>query len=171
MGAKGVAAYADHAAVLGYEKDEIFDFLMEALASTTKDLEVDEMIGLVLKAGEVAVTTMATLDEANTTAYGNPEITEVNIGVGSKPGILISGHDLKDMEELLEQTKDSGVDVYTHGEMLPANYYPAFKKYEHFVKVKEIYLFFQAKMANLLDQKGKRREVHDDHSIIRKGKL
>ena len=133
LGAKGVAAYADHAAILGYEKDEIFDFLMEALASTTKDLEVDEMIGLVLKAGEVAVTTMATLDEANTTAYGNPEITEVNIGVGSKPGILISGHDLKDMEELLEQTKDSGVDVYTHGEMLPANYYPAFKKYDHFV--------------------------------------
>jgi hydroxylamine reductase len=133
LGAKGVAAYADHAAVLGFEKDEIHEFLMEALASTTRDLEVDEMIGLVMKAGEVAVTTMATLDEANTTAYGNPEITEVNIGVGSKPGILISGHDLKDMEELLEQTKDSGVDVYTHGEMLPANYYPAFKKYDHFV--------------------------------------
>jgi hydroxylamine reductase len=133
LGAKGVAAYADHAAVLGHEKDEIYDFLMEALASTTKSLEVDEMIGLVMKAGETAVTTMATLDEANTTAYGNPEITEVNIGVGSRPGILISGHDLKDMEELLEQSKDSGVDVYTHGEMLPANYYPAFKKYDHFV--------------------------------------
>jgi hydroxylamine reductase len=133
LGAKGIAAYADHAAVLGYEKDEIHSFLMEALASTTRDLEVDEMIGLVLKAGDIAVTTMATLDEANTTAYGNPEITEVNIGVGSRPGILISGHDLKDMEELLEQTKDSGVDVYTHGEMLPANYYPAFKKYDHFV--------------------------------------
>jgi hydroxylamine reductase len=133
LGAKGVAAYADHAAVLGFEKDEIYRFLMEALASTTKDLVVDEMIGLVLKAGEVAVTTMATLDEANTTAYGNPEITEVNIGVGSRPGILISGHDLKDMEELLKQTEGSGVDVYTHGEMLPANYYPAFKKYDHFV--------------------------------------
>jgi hydroxylamine reductase len=133
LGAKGIAAYADHAAVLGYEKDEIHSFLMEALASTTRDLEVDEMIGLVLKAGDIAVTTMATLDEANTTAYGNPEITEVNIGVGSRPGILISGHDLKDMEELLEQTKDSGVDVYTHGEMLPANYYPAFKEYDHFV--------------------------------------
>ncbi len=133
LGAKGIAAYADHAAVLGLEKDEIYDFLMQALASTTKDLEVDEMIGLVLKAGEVAVTTMATLDEANTTAYGNPEITEVNIGVGSRPGILISGHDLKDMEELLEQTQGTGVDVYTHGEMLPANYYPAFKKYDHFV--------------------------------------
>lgn len=133
LGAKGVAAYADHAAVLGFEKDEIYQFLMEALASTTKDLEVDEMIGLVMKAGEVAVTTMATLDEANTTAYGNPEITEVNIGTGSRPGILISGHDLKDMEELLKQTEGSGVDVYTHGEMLPANYYPAFKKYDHFV--------------------------------------
>jgi hydroxylamine reductase len=133
LGAKGVAAYADHAAILGFEKDEIFQFLMEALASTTKDLEVDEMIGLVLKAGEVAVTTMATLDEANTTAYGNPEITEVNIGVGNNPGILISGHDLKDMEELLKQTEGTGVDVYTHGEMLPANYYPAFKKYDHFV--------------------------------------
>jgi len=133
IGAKGIAAYADHAAVLGFEKDEIYDFFMEALASTTKDLSVDEMIALVLKAGEVSVTTMATLDEANTSAYGNPEITEVNIGVGSKPGILISGHDLKDMEELLKQTEGTGVDVYTHGEMLPANYYPAFKKYDHFV--------------------------------------
>jgi len=133
IGVKGIAAYADHAAVLGFEKDEIYDFFMEALASTTKDLSVDEMIALVLKAGEVSVTTMATLDEANTSAYGNPEITEVNIGVGSKPGILISGHDLKDMEELLKQTEGTGVDVYTHGEMLPANYYPAFKKYDHFV--------------------------------------
>jgi len=131
IGVKGIAAYADHAAVLGFEKDEIYDFFMEALASTTKDLSVDEMIALVLKAGEVSVTTMATLDEANTSTYGNPEITEVNIGVGSKPGILISGHDLKDMEELLKQTEGTGVDVYTHGEMLPANYYPAFKKYDH----------------------------------------
>ena len=133
IGLKGIAAYADHAAILGFEKDEIYDFLMEALASTTKDLSVDDMVGLVMKAGEVAVTTMATLDEANTSAYGNPEITEVNIGVGSNPGILISGHDLKDMEELLRQTQGTGVDVYTHGEMLPANYYPAFKKYDHFV--------------------------------------
>jgi hydroxylamine reductase len=133
IGLKGIAAYADHAAVLGFEKDEIYDFLMEALASTTKDLSVDEMIALVLKAGEVAVTTMATLDEANTSTYGHPEITEVNLGVGDKPGILISGHDLKDMEELLKQTEGSGVDVYTHGEMLPANSYPAFKKYDHFV--------------------------------------
>ncbi|UCD81778.1 MAG: hydroxylamine reductase [Desulfobacterales bacterium] len=133
LGAKGIAAYADHAAVLGLEKDEIYDFLMEALASTTKELEADQMIGLVLKAGETTVTTMATLDEANTSAYGHPEITEVNIGVGSRPGILISGHDLKDLEELLRQTEGTGIDVYTHGEMLPANYYPAFKKYDHLV--------------------------------------
>ncbi len=133
IGLKGIAAYADHAAVLGFEKDEIYDFLMEALASTTKDLSVDEMIALVLKAGEVAVTTMATLDEANTSTYGHPEITEVNLGVGDKPGILISGHDLKDMQELLKQTEGSGVDVYTHGEMLPGNSYPAFKKYDHLV--------------------------------------
>ncbi len=132
IGLKGIAAYADHAAILGFEKDEIYDFIMEALASTTKDLSVDDMVGLVMKAGEVAVTTMATLDEANTTAYGNPEITQVNIGAGSNPGILISGHDLKDMAELLKQTEGTGVDVYTHGEMLPANYYPAFKKYDNF---------------------------------------
>ncbi len=133
IGLKGVAAYADHAALLGFQKDEINDFIMEALASTTKDLTVDEMVGLVMKAGETAVNTMALLDEANTTAYGNPEITEVNIGVGKNPGILITGHDLKDMEELLKQTEGTGVDVYTHGEMLPANCYPAFKKYDHFV--------------------------------------
>jgi hydroxylamine reductase len=131
IGVKGIAAYADHAAVLGFEKDEIYDFYMESLASTTKDLSVDEMIALVLKAGEVAVTTMATLDEANTSTYGQPELTEVNLGVGTNPGILISGHDLKDMEELLKQTEGTGVDVYTHGEMLPTNYYPAFKKYDH----------------------------------------
>ncbi|MCP4665625.1 MAG: hydroxylamine reductase [Deltaproteobacteria bacterium] len=133
LGCKGIAAYVDHAAILGFEKDEIYDFLMEGLASTTKDLSVDDMVALVLKAGELAVTTMALLDEANTSTYGHPEISEVNIGVGSNPGILISGHDLKDMEELLKQTEGTGVDVYTHGEMLPANYYPAFKKYEHFV--------------------------------------
>jgi hydroxylamine reductase len=131
LGLKGISAYADHAAVLGVTKPEIWNFLYDGLASTTKDLSVDEMVGLVLKAGEVAVTTMAALDGANTTAYGNPEITEVNIGVGMNPGILISGHDLKDMEELLKQTQGTGVDVYTHGEMLPANYYPAFKQYSH----------------------------------------
>ncbi len=132
IGVKGIAAYADHAAILGFEKDEIYGFIIEALASTTKDLSVDDMIGLVMKAGEVAVTTMANLDEAHTSTYGNPEITEVNIGVRKNPGILISGHDLKDMEELLKQTEGTGVNVYTNGEMLPANYYPAFKKYDHF---------------------------------------
>ncbi len=133
IGCKGIAAYADHAGILGHEKDDIYGFLMEALASTTRDLSVEEMVDMVMKAGSTAVNTMALLDQANTSAYGNPEITEVNIGVGGNPGILISGHDLKDMEELLKQTEGTGVDVYTHGEMLPANYYPAFKKYDHFV--------------------------------------
>ncbi|MDX9746556.1 MAG: hydroxylamine reductase [Syntrophales bacterium] len=132
-GAKGIAAYADHAAILGYEDQKIYSFLAEALAATTRDLSADDLTALVLKAGETAVTTMALLDQANTTCYGHPEITQVNIGVRNNPGILISGHDLKDMEELLKQTEGTGVDVYTHGEMLPANYYPAFKKYDHFV--------------------------------------
>ena len=132
-GLKGMAAYADHAAMLGFQKQEIYDYMVVALASTTKELSVDDMIGQVLKCGEVAVTTMALLDEANTTTYGNPEMTSVNLGVRNNPGILISGHDLKDMEELLKQTDGTGVDVYTHSEMLPAHYYPAFKKYEHFV--------------------------------------
>jgi len=132
IGTKGIAAYADHAAILGQEKDDIYGFIMEALASTTKDLSVDDMIDMVMKAGETSVNTMAALDEANTSAYGHPEITQVNIGVRNRPGILISGHDLKDMEELLKQTEGTGVDVYTHGEMLPANYYPYFKQYEHF---------------------------------------
>ncbi|TET74878.1 MAG: hydroxylamine reductase [Candidatus Aminicenantes bacterium] len=132
-GLKGIAAYADHAAILGFEDENIYGFLIEALVSTTKDLSVDEMIAMVMKAGEIAVNTMALLDKANTSVYGNPEITKVNIGVRNNPGILISGHDLKDMEELLRQTEGTGVDVYTHGEMLPANYYPAFKKYKHFV--------------------------------------
>ena len=132
-GLKGLAAYADHAALLGFEKPEIYEFMITGLASTVKDLSVDEMIGLVLKCGEVGVTGMALLDEANTTTYGNPEITKVQLGVRGNPGILISGHDLKDMEELLKQTEGTGVDVYTHSEMLPAHYYPAFKKYDHFV--------------------------------------
>ena len=132
-GVKGVAAYASHAAALGKTSQDVYDFMVQAMASTTKELSQDEMIGLVLKAGEVAVTVMALLDDANTSAYGNPEITEVQLGVRSNPGILISGHDLKDLEDLLAQTKGSGVDVYTHGEMLPAHYYPAFKKYDNFV--------------------------------------
>lgn len=133
IGCKGIAAYADHAAVLGKEKDEIYNFIFQALASTTKDLSIDEMVAMVMKAGETSVSTMALLSEANTEAYGHPEITEVNIGTGKNPGILVSGHDLKDMEEILKQTEGTGIDVYTHGEMLPANYYPKFKKYDHFI--------------------------------------
>lgn len=132
-GMKGVTAYTDHAAVLGYYDDEIFSFLVKGLAAITKDLTSDELTGLVLEAGENAVKAMKILDEANTSKYGNPEITKVNIGVRDNPAILISGHDLKDLEELLEQSKDSGVDVYTHSEMLPANSYPLFKKYAHLV--------------------------------------
>ena len=108
--------------------------MKEALAATLDDsLGVNDLVGLTLKCGEYGVKTMALLSEANTTNYGHPEVTKVNIGVEDNPGILVTGHDLKDMEELLEQTKDTGVDVYTHGEMLPANYYPAFKKYSHLV--------------------------------------
>ena len=133
IGLKGLSAYADHAAILGFEDEKIYAFIMEALVSTTKDLSVDEMVAMVMKCGEYAVNTMALLDKANTSTYGNPEITKVNLGVRNNPGILISGHDLKDMEELLKQTEGTGIDVYTHSEMLPANYYPAFKKYDHFV--------------------------------------
>ncbi len=132
-GLKGIAAYAHHALVLGFEDKDIYAFIVEALAATTKEKSADELVGLVMKSGEIAVKTMALLDKANTSTYGNPEITKVNIGVRSKPGILISGHDLKDLEELLEQTKGTGVDVYTHGEMLPAHYYPFFKKYDNLV--------------------------------------
>jgi len=133
-GIKGIAAYADHAYVLGESRKEIFGFIQEGLAATLDDsLGVDDLVNLVIEAGNIAVETMETLDKANTGAYGDPEPTEVNIGAGENPGILISGHDLKDMEELLEQTENEGVDVYTHGEMLPANAYPAFKKYDHFV--------------------------------------
>lgn len=133
-GLKGMAAYAHHALNLGKEKSEIYAFAYEALAATLNDrLTADELVALTLKTGEFGVTTMALLDEANTSRYGNPEITEVNIGVRNKPAILVSGHDLADLEQLLEQTKGSGVDVYTHSEMLPAHYYPAFKKYDNFV--------------------------------------
>lgn len=132
-GLKGMAAYAEHASNLGYEEEEIHIFIQEALVATTRDLSVDELIALILKCGDYGVKTMALLDKANTSRYGNPEITKVNIGVRNNPGILISGHDLRDIEDLLEQTKDTGVDVYTHSEMLPAHYYPAFKKYSHFV--------------------------------------
>jgi hydroxylamine reductase len=132
-GIKGMAAYAHHAYELGKKDDEIFKFIEKALIGTTQNLQVDDLVNLVMKCGEMGVKTMALLDNANTSTYGNPEITNVNIGVRSNPGILISGHDLKDLEELLKQTKGTGVDVYTHGEMLPANAYPAFKKYPHLV--------------------------------------
>ncbi|MDD3739741.1 MAG: hydroxylamine reductase [Bacteroidales bacterium] len=132
-GLKGMAAYAEHAFNLGYNNNEIFAFMQRALVATTEEKSVDELVALVLECGKFGVDTMALLDKANTSTYGNPEITEVNIGVRNNPGILISGHDLKDLEELLEQTKGTGVDVYTHSEMLPGHYYPAFKKYENFV--------------------------------------
>ncbi|PKP36775.1 MAG: hydroxylamine reductase [Bacteroidetes bacterium HGW-Bacteroidetes-14] len=133
-GLKGMAAYAEHAFNLGHEDKDVHAFIQKALVDTTNDnLTADELTALVLATGEHGVKVMALLDKANTSAYGNPEITKVNIGVRNNPAILISGHDLKDMEELLKQTDGTGVDVYTHSEMLPANYYPAFKKYKHFV--------------------------------------
>ncbi len=133
-GLKGMAAYAEHAFNLGYEENEIYAFMQRALVATTDDsVSADELTNLVLETGQHGVQVMALLDKANTSNYGNPEITKVNLGVRNNPGILISGHDMKDMEELLKQTEGTGVDVYTHSEMLPANYYPAFKKYSHFV--------------------------------------
>jgi hydroxylamine reductase len=133
-GVKGIAAYAEHAWNLGYKKPDIYRFMEDALVVTMDDsLSVDELVQWVMDTGKHGVDTMALLDEANTGTYGNPEISKVNLGVGNSPGILVSGHDLKDLEELLEQTKGTGVDIYTHSEMLPAHYYPAFKKYDHFV--------------------------------------
>lgn len=132
-GLKGIAAYSEHAAVLGYEDETVYRAGFKYLAATLQDLDAGALTALVIECGHTAVTTMALLDKANTSTYGNPEVTTVNIGVGKKPGILISGHDLHDMEALLQQTENTGVDVYTHSEMLPANYYPKFKKYQHFV--------------------------------------
>lgn len=133
-GIKGMSAYMKHANTLNYDDKSIDIFIQETLARFI-DLEIpiDELYETVLKTGEYGVKAMALLDKANTETYGNPEITKVNIGVSDKPGILISGHDLKDIEMLLEQTEGSGVDVYTHSEMLPAHYYPKFKKYKHFI--------------------------------------
>nr|WP_026890054.1 hydroxylamine reductase [Lacrimispora aerotolerans] len=132
-GVKGMAAYVEHALNIGKENNDIYAFTYEALAATLNDsLSADDLVALTLKTGELGVSAMALLDEANTSRYGNPEITTVNIGVRKNPAILISGHDLVDMEQLLEQTQGTGVDVYTHGEMLPAHYYPAFKKYDNF---------------------------------------
>lgn len=133
-GLKGMAAYAEHAARLGYEEPEIDAFMQKALSQIAlRELDVPALIDLVLATGKYGVQTMALLDKANTESYGQPELTEVKLGVGTNPAILISGHDLKDMEELLKQTEGTGVDVYTHSEMLPAHYYPKFKKYKHFV--------------------------------------
>lgn len=133
-GLKGLAAYTHHALNAGKEKDTLYTFVYEALAALLNDsLSADDLVALTLKTGEFGVNAMALLDEANTSKYGNPELTSVNIGVRKNPAILISGHDLTDMEQLLEQTQGTGVDVYTHSEMLPANYYPAFKKYDNLV--------------------------------------
>lgn len=133
-GLKGLAAYSKHANALMNDDEEVDAFIQKALTMTMDDsLSVDDLVALTLETGKFGVQGMALLDTANTSTYGNPEITEVNIGVGKNPGILISGHDLKDLEMLLEQTKGTGVDVYTHSEMLPAHYYPFFKKYDNFV--------------------------------------
>ena len=131
-GLKGMAAYLEHAIRLGYNDETIITFMQCAIADMTRPMSVTELTTLVLETGEYGVRTMALLDKANTETYGHPEVTSVNIGVRQNPGILISGHDLKDLEDLLIQTEGTGVDVYTHSEMLPAHYYPAFKKYAHF---------------------------------------
>jgi hydroxylamine reductase len=133
-GLKGAAAYYEHANNLGYKKKEVVMFMEKALASTLDDsLSVDDLVALVLETGKCGVDAMALLDSANSGTFGNPEITEVNIGVGTNPGILVSGHDLNDMVQLLEQTEGTGVDIYTHSEMLPTHYYPKLKKFKHLV--------------------------------------
>jgi len=133
-GLKGMAAYLEHAMRLGFDEEEIHEFMQQTMALMVMgNLSVEDWVAQVLQTGEMGVRAMALLDKANTSTYGNPEVTKVNIGVRNRPGILISGHDLHDMEELLKQTEGTGVDVYTHSEMLPAHYYPAFKKYTHFV--------------------------------------
>lgn len=134
LGLKGIAAYYEHAARLGETNEEIIAFMCKALATiTAPDADMETLLGIVLETGKYGVDVMALLDKANTEAYGTPELTKVNIGVGKKPGILISGHDLKDIEDLLIQTEGTGIDVYTHSEMLPAHYYPQLKKYKHLV--------------------------------------
>lgn len=134
LGLKGMAAYYEHAARIGYRDESIIRFMAKALAGITNPVaSADSLLQLLLETGKVGVSAMALLDKANTTAYGNPEITKVNIGVGKRPGILISGHDLHDLADLLEQTEGTGIDVYTHSEMLPGHYYPELKKYKHLV--------------------------------------
>ncbi len=131
FGLKGMAAYVNHAFNLGYENEELYQFIEESLVLISKPATQDELLERLMKTGEYGVQAMALLDQANTSSYGNPEISHVNIGVGNRPGILVSGHDLKDLEELLEQSENQGVDIYTHSEMLPAHAYPKFKKYSH----------------------------------------
>jgi hydroxylamine reductase len=131
FGLKGMAAYTEHAFNLGYEQDDIFSFIQEGLVMTTKEQDINTMLEWVFRTGEYGVKVMALLDKANTSTYGNPEISKVNIGVGKNPGILVSGHDLKDLEQLLIQTEGKGIDIYTHSEMLPSHAYPSFKKYKH----------------------------------------
>jgi hydroxylamine reductase len=133
FGLKGMAAYTEHAFNLGYEQDDIFNFIQEGLVMTTKEQDINTMLDWVFRTGEYGVKVMALLDKANTSTYGNPEISKVNIGVGKNPGILVSGHDLKDLEQLLIQTEGKGIDIYTHSEMLPSHAYPSFKKYKHLV--------------------------------------
>ena len=133
FGIKGMAAYAEHAFNLGFEEQKIYDFMEESLVMITKPIELNDAFNWVVKTGEYGVKVMALLDKANTETFGNPEVTNVKIGVGKNPGILISGHDLKDLEQLLIQTEGKGVDIYTHSEMLPANAYPNLKKYKHLV--------------------------------------
>ena len=134
LGLKGMAAYYEHASRLNERNEEIIAFIEKALATISNpEADMDTLLATVMETGKFGVDAMALLDKANTQTYGNPELTKVNIGTGSRPGILISGHDLKDIEQLLEQTEGTGVDVYTHGEMLPAHYYPQLKKYKHLV--------------------------------------
>ena len=133
FGVKGVSAYAEHAFNLGFEDPEIFDFMEQTLVMITKSMDLNGMLDWVMRTGECGVKVMALLDKANTSTYGNPEITKVNIGTHKNPGILVSGHDLKDLEQLLIQSEGKGVDIYTHSEMLPSHAYPAFKKYKHLV--------------------------------------
>ena len=130
-GLKGISAYAEHAAVLGKEDDSVYAFCFKALQTAATEEDTGKLLAVILEAGEIAVKTMALLDQANTEAFGNPQVTAVKTGVSNRPGILISGHDLLDLKELLEQSKDAGIDIYTHCEMLPAHYYPELKKYPH----------------------------------------
>ena len=132
-GLKGMAAYNHHANVLGYRNEEVDKFIAQTLEKTLKDdKDINDLINLTMETGKHGLMAMELLDKANTEKFGNPEITEVDFSAGDNPAILISGHDLNDMEMLLEQTKGLGIDIYTHSEMLPANYYPKFKKYDHF---------------------------------------